>query len=130
MTMTYSDFLSLPVEDSIADALLNPVSKKGSPYRFLLADTVEPKGPNRGQLISGVNSKQVILTKMQSNLQGAPGVNRVSYFERIEQEKCCGTTGTMTTKHSASYGLDMVYPGPYPGKGHAGYVIKSVILEM
>lgn len=117
--MNLAEFNAIPVVDSLTDALALSVTVKGGAVRkFLLADTVDGKGV----LVSGVNSQQ-------NRGVGYPDANRVSYFERHPQEKCCGTHGTVTTKHSASFGLDRVYPGPYPGIGHVGYIIKSVILS-
>lgn len=64
----------------------------------------------------------------QLAIVGEPDINRVFYFTRIDQEKCCGTFGVMETKASASYGLDMVYPGPYPGSGYAAYAICADVI--
>jgi len=115
--MDRATFDGIQVVDTVAAALaLSETTKGGAPTKFLFADTTV-----QGVLVSGVNSQQ-------NQVVGAPDINRVSFFERLPQEKCCATYGTMTTRHSASFGLDMVYPGPYPGKGHAGFAIKSLIL--
>lgn len=103
--MTFTEFNALTVVDDDAAALLLPAGTK-----FLFSDN--PAG--------GKNSHQ--------NRTLAPGMNRDRYFIRIAQEKCCGTHGVVTTKHSASKGLDRVFPGPYPGQGHAGYAAINVIL--
>jgi hypothetical protein len=109
--MTFAEFNALQVVDTIAEALLLSLTTKGGAQKkFLFSDN--PAG--------GKNSQQ--------NRSSATVMNRVTYFTRIAQEKCCGTHGTMTTKHSASLGLDRVYPGPYPGIGRAGYAASHDIL--
>ena len=108
--MTYAAYNAIQVVADITAALALPLLTLGVPTQFLLAGT---KQQNRGV--------------------GYPDANRVSYFERQgkfvpDGEKANATYGTMTTRHSASFGLDMVYPGPYPGKGHSGYTIKNALL--
>jgi hypothetical protein len=103
--METSVFNALTVVDNHAAAVALGIGTK-----FLFSDN--PAG--------GKNSQQ--------NRTLAAGMNRVTYHERIDQEKAHGTYGTMTTRHSASFGLDMVYPGPYPGLGYWAYAIKSDIL--
>ena len=103
--MTYTEFNALTVVDTHAQALLLAEGTK-----FLFSDN--PAG--------GKNSQQ--------NRTLAPSMNRVTFFTRIAQEKCCGTYGTITTKHSGSYGLARVYPGPYPGLGRAAYAITHAQL--
>ena len=104
--METSVFNALTVVDDHAAAIVLGIGTK-----FLFSDN--PAG--------GKNSQQnrTLLTGFS---------NRVTYYERIAQEKAHGTYGTMTTRHSASFGLDMVYPGPYPGLGYWGYAIKSDLL--
>lgn len=111
--MTQSEFNAIQVVDTIAAALALPeTTKGGARTKFLFSDN--PAG--------GKNSQQ---DRDSSNVP----LNRVTYFERIPQEKCCGTFGTVTTKHSASFGLARVFPGPYPGMGYAGFVAIHTILE-
>lgn len=102
--MTFTEFNALTVVDDHAGAIA-----LGIGTNFLFSDG-----------IPGVNSHQ--------NRPLATAMNRETFFKRIAQEKADGTYGTMTTRSSASFGLDMVYNGPYPGLGHAGYANSSVIL--
>lgn len=111
--MTRVQFDALTVYDDLAAALAGATPGD----QFLLADTYDKNG-----IVSGVNSQQ-------GRGVGDPDANRVNFFTRLAQEKCCGTYGTMTTPHSASFGLDMVYPGPYPGLGRKGYAISHIVLS-
>lgn len=110
--MTRAEFDAITVVATPAAALLlAETTKGGDPTKFLFS--TNPAGTVNSQQGKGV---------------GDPDSNRVTYFERLPQEKCCGTHGIMPTPHSASLGYDMVYHGPYPGLGHAGYAIKHTVL--
>ena len=109
--MTKAQFDAIQEVDDVTAALALPETTKGGDRtQFLFSDN--PAG--------GKNSQQ--------NRTLATAINRVTYFERIPQEKCCGTHGTVTTKHSASFGLARVFPGPYPGMGYAGFVAIHAVL--
>ena len=112
--MTYAEFSAIQVVADVTAALaLNPTQKGGGRTQFVFADS--PDGTK--------NSQQNLTVNIPS---------RVVYFERLPQEKCCGTFGKVTSPQvSPSRGLDHVYPSPrYPGYGGLGYVAIHETLEV
>ncbi len=115
--MTRAEFDAIQVvADPTAALALPETTKGGDRTKFLFADSVDKWG-------NPINENS-----QQGKGVGDPNANRVHYFERLPQERCCGTFGTVQNPASASFGLDRVYPGPYPGYGYMGYAPIHTVL--